>query len=70
MAKIKMKIKTNRGAHKRFKVTGTGKIKHFKAYGSHLLTGKSPRRRRNLRKSALVDKRDLKNARRLLPYAA
>lgn len=66
MAKIK--IKTNRGAHKRFKVTGTGKIKHHKAYGSHLLTGKSTRRKRTLRKWALVDKRDLKNVRRLLPY--
>lgn len=64
----KMKIKTNRGAHKRFKVTGSGKIKHFKAYGSHLLTGKSAKRKRNLRKSAMVDKKDLQNVRRLLPY--
>ncbi|MGQ9696028.1 MAG: 50S ribosomal protein L35 [Thermodesulfobacteriota bacterium] len=70
MAKIKMKIKTNRGAHKRFKVTGSGKIKHFKAFGSHLLTSKSTKRKRNLRKSALVDKRDLKNVKKLLPYAA
>lgn len=68
MAKGKMKIKTNRGARKRFKVTGTGKIMHFKAYGSHLLTGKSAKRKRNLRKPALVHKRDLKNVRRLLPY--
>ncbi len=70
MAKTKLKIKTNRGAHKRFKVTGTGKIKHHKAYGSHLLTGKSKKRKRSLRKAALVDKRDVKNMRRLLPYAA
>ncbi|MGB9698498.1 MAG: 50S ribosomal protein L35 [Thermodesulfobacteriota bacterium] len=70
MAKIKMKIKTNRGARKRFKVTGTGKIMHYKAYRSHLLTSKSAKRKRNLRQPALVDKRDLKNVRRLLPYMA
>ena len=48
------KIKTHRGAAKRFKKTGTGKIKRSKAYASHLLGGKSPKRKRNLRKAGLV----------------
>ncbi|MDP2167383.1 MAG: 50S ribosomal protein L35 [Thermodesulfovibrionales bacterium] len=50
------KIKTHRGAAKRFKLTGTGKIKRRKAYKSHMLTGKSAKRTRRLRKSALVPK--------------
>jgi large subunit ribosomal protein L35 len=67
---MKIKIKTNRGARKRFKVTGTGKIMHYKAYRSHLLTSKSAKRKRSLRRPTLVDKRDMKNVRRLLPYMA
>ena len=63
-----LKLKSNRGAAKRFKVTGSGKIKHHKASASHLLTGKSTKRKRNLRKSVLLDKRDVANTRRLLPY--
>lgn len=63
-----LKLKSNRGAAKRLKVTGSGKIKHHKACASHLLTGKSTKRKRNLRKSVLVDKRDLANMKRLLPY--
>ena len=63
-----MKLKTNRGAAKRFKVTATGKIKHSKAFGSHLLSSKNSKRKRNLRKSVLVNPRDIRNIRRLLPY--
>lgn len=48
------KMKSKRGAAKRFKVTGTGKIKRYKAYGSHILTKKSAKRKRNLRKPAYV----------------
>lgn len=48
------KLKTHRGAAKRFKVTGTGKVKRSRAYKSHLLTGKPPRRTRRLRTSTLV----------------
>jgi len=62
------KMKTNRGAAKRFKTTGTGKIVRNKAYASHILTKKSTKRKRNLRKSSLVDPSDLKNINRLLPY--
>ena len=62
------KMKTNRGAAKRFKTTGTGKVVRNKAYSSHILTKKSTKRKRNLRKSGLVDASDLKNIARLLPY--
>jgi large subunit ribosomal protein L35 len=63
------KLKTNRGAAKRFKVTGTGKIRRFKANKSHLLTKKSNKRKRNLRKSGLIDPTNIRGVRRLLPYA-
>jgi large subunit ribosomal protein L35 len=62
------KMKTKRGAAKRFKLTGTGKIKRGKAYTSHILTKKTTKRKRNLRKSALVDSTDIKGIRRILPY--
>ena len=62
------KLKTNRGAAKRFKVTGSGKVKHYKAYASHLLSAKTTKRKRNLRKSVLVNERDARNVKRLLPY--
>jgi large subunit ribosomal protein L35 len=62
------KMKTNRGAAKRFKITGTGKIVRNKAYASHILTKKSTKRKRNLRKSGLIDSSDLKGVRRLIPY--
>jgi large subunit ribosomal protein L35 len=62
------KLKSNRGAAKRFKATGTGKVKHYKAYASHLLTSKTTKRKRTLRKSVLVNKRDERNIHRLLPY--
>jgi large subunit ribosomal protein L35 len=63
-----LKLKTNRGASKRLKATGSGKIKRHKAFGSHLLTGKTTKRKRNLRKSVLLDRRDLRNMKRLVPY--
>ncbi|RJR54004.1 MAG: 50S ribosomal protein L35 [Desulfobacteraceae bacterium] len=62
------KLKTNRGAAKRFKTTGTGKIKRSKAFASHILTKKTTKRKRNLRKSALVDSTVEKNIKRLVPY--
>ena len=62
------KMKTNRGAAKRFKTTGTGKIIRNKAYSSHILTKKSTKRKRGLRKSSLVDASDRKNIMRLIPY--
>ncbi len=62
------KLKSNRGAAKRLKVTGGGKIKHYKAFGSHLLTHKTTKRKRNLRGSEVVSLSDAKNMKRLLPY--
>ena len=62
------KLKTNRGAAKRCKVTGTGKIKRSKAFGSHILTTKTTKRKRNLRKSSLVHSTEAKNIKRLVPY--
>ena len=62
------KLKTNRGAAKRFKVTGGGKVKHYKAYASHLLTAKTTKRKRTLRKAVLVDDTEMRNVKRLIPY--
>jgi large subunit ribosomal protein L35 len=62
------KMKTNRGAAKRFKITGSGKVVRNKAYSSHILTKKTTKRKRNLRKSELVDATNLKQVARLLPY--
>ncbi len=62
------KMKTHRGAAKRFKKTGSGKIKRAKAYASHLLGHKSPKTKRNLRKSGLVSEEELKNISKLIPY--
>lgn len=62
------KIKTNRGAAKRFRKTGTGKIRRNKAFTSHILTKKTTKRKRDLRQSTLVDKCDAKNIRCLIPY--
>ena len=62
------KIKTNRAAAKRFKKTGTGKLKRNKAYKSHILTKKSTKRKRNLRKATLVDHTNLKAMKKILPY--
>ncbi len=62
------KMKTNRGAAKRFKITGSGKIKRSKAFSSHILTSKSTKRKRGLRKADLVDASNLKGIRKILPY--
>ena len=55
------KIKTNRAVAKRFKKTGTGKLKRNKAYKSHILTKKSTKRKRNLRQSTITDATNVKN---------
>lgn len=62
------KLKTHRGAAKRFKVTGTGKIKRWSGYKSHLLTGKSAKRTRSLRKASLVAEAEYDRMKKLLPY--
>ncbi|SDO96405.1 50S ribosomal protein L35 [Desulforhopalus singaporensis] len=63
------KMKTKRGAAKRFKLTGSGKLKRNKAFSSHILTKKSTKRKRGLRQSETVDASDFKSIKRILPYA-
>ncbi len=62
------KMKTSRAAAKRFKKTGTGQLKRMKAYKSHILTKKSQKRKRNLRKSTIIDATNYKNMKKILPY--
>ncbi|MGE5839464.1 MAG: 50S ribosomal protein L35 [Deltaproteobacteria bacterium] len=62
------KLKTKRGAAKRFKKTGSGKILRSKAFGSHILTKKTTKRKRSIRKAAVVDSANVKGIRRLIPY--
>lgn len=62
------KMKTHRGAAKRFKKTGSGKLKRAKAFKSHILTKKSSKTKRNLRKSGLVSDAQEKVIKKLLPY--
>jgi large subunit ribosomal protein L35 len=62
-----MKLKTHKGAKKRFKVTGSGRIKRNKAYKSHILTKKTSKRKRRLRQSGLVTTSgDIRRMKRLL----
>ena len=62
------KIKTNRGAAKRLKRTGSGKIKRARAFKNHILTKKAPDRKNRLATSAIVDKADQPAMDRLIPY--
>jgi len=62
------KMKTKRAAAKRFRKTGTGQLKRMKAYKSHILTKKSTKRKRNLRKAAITDSTNAKVVQRILPY--
>ncbi len=61
------KMKTNRAAAKRLRRTAKGKLRRNKAYHSHILTKKSTKRKRSLRKATLVSKADEKRMNRLLP---
>ena len=62
------KMKTTKAAAKRFKSTGTGKLKRNKAYKSHILTKKSTKRKRNLRQATITDATNVKNMKKILPY--
>ena len=62
------KMKTSRAAAKRFKVTGTGKLKRNKAYKRHILTKKTTKTKRNLRKATMTDETNVKNMKKILPY--
>ncbi len=61
------KIKTNRGAAKRFKKTGSGKFVYAKSHASHILTKKTTKRKRSLRKHRLIDRSNERELRLLLP---
>ena len=61
------KLKTHSGSKKRFNLTKSGKVKVAKAFKSHILEKKSPKRKRNFRKAALVSKSDYKRVAKLLP---
>ena len=63
------KMKTKSAAKKRFKVTGTGKLMKMKAYKSHILTKKTTKRKRNLRKAVEIDKSNLAPMKKILPYS-
>jgi len=63
------KLKTNRGAAKRFKKTGSGKYKRSSSHMNHILTKKSSKRKRQLRSSSLISDGDLKSVKKLLPYS-
>jgi large subunit ribosomal protein L35 len=62
------KIKSNRAAMKRFRVTGSGKIKRNRGFKSHLLSSKGKKRKRRLRQSTTVAAVEQKNIRKLIPY--
>ena len=62
------KMKTSRAAAKRFKLTGTGKLKRNKAYKRHILTKKSTKTKRNLRRAAMIDQSNVKQMKKILPY--
>ena len=62
------KLKTHRGAAKRFKKTATGKFMRSKAFKQHILTSKSAKRKRHMRGTAVVAESDWKRLARMLPY--
>ena len=62
------KMKSHRGAAKRFKATADGKMKHKKPYRSHILTSKTTKRKRQLRETAYAGRAEVKALKRLLPY--
>jgi large subunit ribosomal protein L35 len=63
------KMKTRKSAAKRYSVTGSGKIKYKKQGLRHILTKKSPKRKRNLRKAGILSPEETKKAKKLLPYS-
>ena len=63
------KIKTNSGAKKRFKLTKNGKVKRSNAYTSHLLSSKTTKRKRKLRKSSTTSVAETKRVKKMIPYA-
>lgn len=68
MSKVKLKLKTHKGAAKRFKTTARGKILRRHAFARHILTSKARKRKRRLAKSAVVSPTDARRVRAMLPY--
>ena len=64
-----MKLKTHKGAAKRFKITATGKVKRHHSFARHILTKKAAGRKRKLSKSVIASDPDSKTIREMLPYA-
>lgn len=64
----KTKIKTHSSSKKRFRLTASGKVKRAKAYKSHILTKKTAKRKRNLRKGALASNANVPTVKKLIPY--
>ena len=64
-----MKLKTHKGASKRFKITGTGKVKRHHSFARHILTKKAAGLKRKLSKATIADPADTPKIRRMLPYA-
>lgn len=64
------KLKTHRGARKRFKLTASGKIKRGHSHARHILTKKTTKRKRKLDQSDLVSRSDLSKVKKMLPYAS
>jgi large subunit ribosomal protein L35 len=64
-----MKLKTHKGAAKRFKITATGKVKRHHSFARHILTKKGPGRKRRLANSTIASAADTPKIRRMLPYA-
>ncbi|MFD1362220.1 50S ribosomal protein L35 [Lentibacillus salinarum] len=62
------KMKSHKGTQKRFRKTGTGKLKRAHAYTSHMFAHKSPKQKRKLRQSAIVSKSDFRRIKTMLPY--
>jgi len=62
------KIKTKRGAAKRFKKTGSGKIIRSKAFGNHILTKKTTKRKRSIRQAGVLNSANVKSVSKLIPY--
>ncbi len=62
------KMKTNRGAAKRIKITGSGKMARSRGFANHILTKKTTKRKRKLRKSSLVHSSNVKQMAKLIPY--
>lgn len=68
VTKVKTKLKTHRGAAKRFKITGTGKVVGRHSFARHILTSKPAKRKRRLAKDAQIPPASAKEVHRMLPY--